>query len=313
MANTNNLRIDVVIDHLCTLGEGPVWDARRKLICWVDILNGIIHQFSPAEKKHSLIDMHQMIGSFAVCTDGNFIAALQNGFAFVDSKTGEIKIIKDPESHLPGNRFNDGKCDPAGRFWAGTMALSEESGLGNVYTIHSDLASSKKIEGVSISNGMAWSADHKTFYYIDSPTFEIVAYDYSINTGHISNKRTIIKIPKEDGSPDGMTIDIDGMLWVAHWGGWQITRWDPEKAQKIYSIKLPVEKVTSCTFGGESFGDLYITSAKVGLSENELKRQPLAGSLFVVQKCGFKGMPAFEFRCQRNSKTFLSSIPEKIP
>ncbi len=296
MANTTGLQMNVVIEHTCLLGEGPVWDAARKIICWVDILNGEIHEYSPEQKKHKTIPVHQMIGSLAICTDGKFIAALKNGFAFVDRISGEIKMIADPESHLPGNRFNEGKCDPKGRFWAGTMALSEEHGLGNVYTIQNDFAPAKKIEKVTISNGMAWSADHQTFYYIDTPTFEISAYNYDKNTGHISNKKTIIKIPEADGSPDGMTIDNEGMLWVAHWGGWQVTRWNPDNGEKLFHIKLPVAKVTSCTFGGEELEDLYITSAKVGLTKGELEKQPLAGSLFVFRNCGFKGMPAFEFQ-----------------
>jgi sugar lactone lactonase YvrE len=296
MAHKNDSSLEIVVEHACLLGEGPVWDAKEKLICWVDILNGVIHQYAPKEKKYRITEIHQMIGSFAVCTDGNFIAALQNGFAFIDRKTGEIKMIADPESHLPNNRFNEGKCDPAGRFWAGTMALSEKPGAGNVYTMHDDLTIAKKIEEVSISNGMAWSADHKTFYYIDTPALEIVAYDYDKATGNISSKRRIILIEKEDGFPDGMTIDKEGMLWIAHWDGWQVTRWDPANGKKLFTIKLPVAKVTSCTFGGDGFEDLYILSAKVGLSENELKQQPLAGSLFVLRNSGFKGVPAVQFK-----------------
>lgn len=295
MVDKNDLILEIVVEHASLLGEGPVWNAKQKLICWVDILNGEIHQYSPEEKKHSITEVHQMIGSIAVCTDGNFIAALQNGFAFIDRKTGEIKMIADPESHLPNNRFNEGKCDPAGRFWAGTMALSEDPGVGNVYAMHNDLIPTKKIGEVTISNGMAWSADHKTFYYIDTPTLEIVAYDYDKATGNISSKRRIIQIEKEDGFPDGMTIDNEGMLWIAHWDGWQVTRWDPENGKKLFIIKLPVAKITSCTFGGNGFEDLYITSAKVGLSENELKQQPLAGYLFVLRNSGFKGVPAVEF------------------
>ena len=285
----------IVVEHKCSLGEGPVWDVKRKVICWVDILNGIIHEYSPEQNTHKRIPVHQMIGSFAVCTNGNFIAAIQNGFAFINRETGEIKMITDPEDHLPNNRFNEGKCDPAGRFWAGTMSLSEDAGAGNVYTIHNDLEAVKKIENVTISNGMAWSADHQTFYYIDTPTLEIVSYDYEKATGHISNKKMIIKIDKKDGFPDGMTIDNEGMLWIAHWDGWQVTRWNPGSGEKLFSIQLPAAKITSCTFGGDNLDDLYITSAKAGLTEDELIKQPLAGSLFVIHNCGFKGMPAVEF------------------
>jgi len=295
MTQATGTQLEIVVEHTCLLGEGPVWDAARKLICWVDILNGAIHEYSPQQKTHRTIEAHQMIGSMAVCTDGNFIAALQNGFAFIDRESGEIKMIADPENHLPNNRFNDGKCDPAGRFWAGTMSLSEEVGVGNVYMVENNFPYTKKIESVTISNGMAWSLDHQTFYYIDTPVFEVVAYDYDKNSGHISNKRTAIKIDEKDCNPDGMTIDNEGMLWVAHWDGWQLTRWNPNTGEKLHSIKLPVSKVTSCTFGGDNYEDLYITSARVGLTEEQLKQQSLAGSLFVIHNCGFKGMPAFEF------------------
>ncbi len=295
MSTTLNPLYKVVVPYTCALGEGPVWDDVLKTICWVDILNGAIHEFSPKKNTHKTIPVHQMIGAVAVCTDGNFIAALQNGFAFIDRESGEIKMLEDPELHLPANRFNDGKCDPAGRFWAGTMSLSDEPGAGNVYVIQNGLVPEKKIEAVTISNGMAWSLNYQTFYYIDTPTFEITAYDYEKLTGHISNKRTVIKIANEDGYPDGMTIDSEGMLWIAHWDGWQVTRWNPDSGEKLGSIKLPVAKITSCTFGGENLEDLYITTAKVNLTEMELKEQPLAGSLFVIPNCGFKGMPAVEF------------------
>lgn len=296
MTEKAGIDLEIITDHKCLLGEGPVWDATSKTIYWIDILNGQIHQYATEQQTHKTIHVHQMIGSLAVCTNGNMIAALQNGFALINQETHEIKMIADPENHLPNNRFNEGKCDPAGRFWAGTMSLSEDSGVGNVYMMQNGLAPVKKIESVSISNGMAWSSDYQTFYYIDSPTMQVVAYDYDKATGQISNKRTVVKIEKEEGIPDGMTIDNQGMLWIAHWDGWQVTRWNPHTGEKLYTIKLPVAKVTSCTFGGPTFEDLYITSANVGLSESELVQQPLAGSLFVLRNCGFKGLPAFEFK-----------------
>ncbi len=176
------------------------------------------------------------------------------------------------------------------------MSLSEDAGAGSLYVLDSDLKCSQKIKGVTISNGLAWSADRKTFYYTDTPTLEVAAFDYDDYTGAISNRRTIIRIEEKEGYPDGMTIDNEGMLWIAHWNGWQVTRWNPATGTKLLSIKLPVAKVTSCTFGGENFDDLYITSAKVDLTEAELKEQPFAGSLFVIRQCGFKGLPSFEFK-----------------
>jgi sugar lactone lactonase YvrE len=278
------------------LAEGPVWDAKRQVICWVDILNGEIHEYSRQHKIHNTISVQQMIGSMAICDNGDFIVALQNGFAFVNRLDGKIKIIADPEASLPNSRFNDGKCDPAGRFWAGTMSLSEDKGAGSLYMLDRDLKYSKKISDVTISNGMSWSRDHKTFYYIDTPTHEVVAYDYSKQTGEISNRRVIIQINERDGFPDGMTIDNEGMLWIAHWNGWQVTRWNAQTGEKLHTIKMPVAKVTSCTFGGKDLDSLYITTAKVELTEEEQKQQPLAGSLFVIDHCGYKGVPAVEFR-----------------
>jgi sugar lactone lactonase YvrE len=290
------MQLDVVLPHHCLLGEGPVWDAKRKVICWVDILQGEIHEYSPQSKSHKTIAVHKMIGAAVICTDGNFAVALRNGLGFVNRESGEVTMIADPENDIPGNRFNDGKCDPAGRFWAGTMSHTDEPEKGSLYVLDTDLSVTKKIANVSISNGLAWSLNEQTFYYIDTPTYTVVAYDYDKSTGEISNKRIVISIPMEDGSPDGMTMDNQGMLWVAHWDGWQITRWDPNTGEKLFHFQMPVARVTSCAFGGENLEDLYITSARIGLTEAQLTEQPLAGSLFVIKNIGYTGLESFEFR-----------------
>ncbi len=290
------MKIETVTEVKSLLAEGPVWDAKRKVICWIDILNGKIREWSDKDAMYRETDVKQMIGSMAVCSDGNYIAALHNGFAFVNRESREVKMITDPEAHLSNNRFNDGKCDPAGRFWAGTMSLTEDHGAGSLYTLNNDLSYSKKREKVTISNGLAWSLDHKTVYHIDTPTLTVTAFDYENESGRISNQRTAIRIEEQDGFPDGMTIDSEGMLWIAHWNGWQVTRWNPMSGKKLYAVSMPVAKVTSCTFGGDDFNDLYITTAKVDLTPEELKLQPLAGSLFVIRNCGFTGLPAFEFK-----------------
>jgi len=290
-----SLQIDVVSKHRCRLGECPVWDVKQQMICWIDILRGEIHQYSPVGKKHIKLSVPRFIGSVALCKDGNFIAALKNGISIIDRKTAKIKFISNPEHNLPHNRFNDGKCDPEGRFWVGTMSLLDEDKNGSLYTLDEKLNIDKKIPDVSVSNGLAWSVDHKTMYYIDTPTFEIVSYDYDSGTGTITNRKVVISISEKDGYPDGMTIDDEGMLWVAHWDGWQITRWDPVNGKKLLSIPLPVARVTSCTFGGENLNDLYVTSAKTGLTASDLKKQPRAGALFVIRNTPFKGFPAIEF------------------
>jgi sugar lactone lactonase YvrE len=224
------------------------------------------------------------------------IAALQTGFARIDPDKGVVEKLVDPESHLAENRFNDGKCDPAGRFWAGTMSIHDTPGAGSLYILQADGSVSVKREGLSCSNGIAWSLDGKIMYHIDTPTRNVVAFEYDLTSATISNERVVIEIEEEHGFPDGMTIDTEGMLWIGMWDGWKVVRFNPNTGKLIDQILLPVSRVTSCTFGGEKLQDLYITSARTGLTENELTEQPLAGSLFVIKNSGFNGVAAAEFK-----------------
>jgi sugar lactone lactonase YvrE len=283
-----------VIEHKCLLGEGPVWDHHNRVIIWVDILKGESHEYNPYEKTFYTLSVGECIGSVALCKDGNFIAALQSGFAIINRRTGQIKKIFNSGDDLD-IRFNEGKCDPAGRFFAGTMSMSKKKGKGSFYKLETDGIVTKVLDGLSIPNGMAWRADNKIFYHIDTPTSQVCSYDYDIKTGNISNKKTVITIPSNEGFPDGMTIDTEGMLWIAHWNGGQISRWNPDSGEKLLSIPLPVSNVTSCNFGGDDMSDIYITSARVILNDEEIKQQPLAGSLFIIKNSGFYGFKSFEF------------------
>ena len=286
---------EVVTPHTCLLGEGPVWDNGHKRILWVDILNGEVHCFYPHTNEHRMCKTAQMIGAIAVKRSGGIIAAVKGGFASIDLDSGALNFIAAVENHLPGNRFNDGKCDPAGRFWAGTMSPSDRPMEGALYFLEKDGSVKTKLTGITCSNGIAWNPDLTTMYYIDTPTRNVVAYDYEILNGNISNSSVAITIAKETGYPDGMTIDSEGMLWIALWDGGKVARYDPYSGKQLHEIILPVSRPTSCVFGGDGLEDLYITSAKEGLTEDELKKQPLAGSLFVVKNCGFKGLEAFEY------------------
>jgi len=272
--------MQTLTDHRCLLGEGPVWDARRSSLFWVDILRGEIHEYRPADGYSHTISVGEYVGAVAPYRDGRLMAAMKSGIVLLDPDTGEREAVGHPEAHLPGNRYNDGKCDPAGRFWVGSMSLQEEPGAGSLYMIDHDRSITRQLEGVTISNGLAWSNDHRTMYYIDTPTFEVAAFDYDIATGSISNRRVAIRIPETDGYPDGMTTDREGCLWIAHWDGWQVTRWDPHTGRKIHHIPMPAARVTSCAFGGDTGNDLYITSARTGLSEEELGRMRGAGGVF---------------------------------
>ncbi len=297
MGNENVFNADLEIQHDALLGEGPVWDWRTRKLYWVDIEGFAIHQYDPDTRHHVIIDVGQYVGSVAMRTSGGLIVALKSGFASLDIDSGKISHIADAESHLPGNRFNDGKCDPAGRFWAGSLGLDERvrDGKANLYCLDVDYSVRLMVPGVTISNGMAWTSDESTMYYIDSQTQKAVAYDFDRASGVISNPRTVIEVDaREKGWPDGMTIDAEGMLWIAHWDGGRVRRWNPHTGEELAEIKVPVSRPTSCVFGGEDFGTLYITTARTGLEPEMLAQQPLAGSLF---KCrpGVNGLPMYEF------------------
>jgi sugar lactone lactonase YvrE len=279
------------------LGEGPVWDARTQQLFWVDIEGFALHVYDPATHTDRAIDVGQYIGSLAVRASGGLVLALKSGFAAFDLATETITPLADAESHLPDNRFNDGKCDPAGRFWAGTLSLDEDHGQGkaNLYCLDAEQRVHLKIPGVWISNGLAWTQDKRTMYYIDSPTACVMAYDYDDATGALANPRCVIKVNSaQQGYPDGMTIDSEGMLWIAHWDGGAVRRWNPHTGAVMVEIKLPVTRPTSCVFGGKDFATLYITSASTRLSAEKLAAQPLAGSLFVCEP-GVQGLPMDEY------------------
>ncbi len=279
----------------CTLGEGPIWDEENYSLIWVDITEGKVHELDVLEQRTRTLDVKDLVGSVALCDDGDLLIALKSGISLVDRKNGDIKKLLDPEEFLKDNRFNDGKCDPAGRFWIGSMNMDEETPSGNLYRLDSDLVCDRLLDELTISNGLAWSPDQKTFYHIDSPTMEVVAFNYNIDNGELTNRHTVITIPEKEGFPDGMTIDSEGMLWICHWGGWQVARWNPGTGEKLTSIKMPVSQVTCCTFGGKDYKDLYVTTARKGLTEKELKQEPEAGSTFLIKNCGHQGSAPFRF------------------
>lgn len=217
--------LELVIDAKATLGEGPCWDYKKQLLYWVDILEQKVHSYNPITNENKTIFLEQMVGSVVPSESGNVVLALENGFHWLNPDMEELQAIYDPESHLQDKRFNDGKCDPAGRFWAGTTDSVGISGEGALYCLDTDLTVKKKLEQVSTSNGLAWSPNHTYMYFIDTPTRKVVRFDYDIHTGHIENPQDVVLIPKEEGFPDGMTIDEEGMLWIAHWGGSQVSRW----------------------------------------------------------------------------------------
>ena len=275
------------------LGEGPVWHDGKLL--WVDIEGCKAFSHDPATGIDHAIELPERIGCiWPSSTKGKLLCGLQSGLAFLDPATGELDPVADPESDLPRTRFNDGKCDPRGRFWAGTMDMEETAALGSLYMLDEQQNVTRQWQGVTVSNGLAWDPDGQTVYYIDSPTREVAAFDYDPATGAMSNRRIAIPIPEGEGFPDGMTIDTEGKLWIALWQGWGVVRYDPKTGERLSKIELPVEKVTSCTFGGPGCDELYITTARIHLDDRALASQPLAGALFKIDP-GAKGLPTVPF------------------
>jgi sugar lactone lactonase YvrE len=285
---------ELILDAQATLGEGAIWDAKRQVLYWVDIMNSRVHVYDPATQHNRTIQLDQMVGTVVPRRLGGLMLAVHHGFASLDLETEEMQIVADPEHDLPSNRFNDGKCDPAGRFWAGTLSLEGKRNVCNLWRLDADLSVHKMVEGVSVSNGIVWSLDRKAMYYIDTPTGCVDRFDYDLGTGEIDNRSVAVRIPAEMGFPDGMTIDGEGMLWVCLWHGAKVSRWDPVAGRLLQTIDLPALNVTSCAFGGESLDQLYITTARSGLGEEQLAEQPLAGGLFRAE-VGVAGLPAFEF------------------
>ena len=276
------------------VGEACVWDPRDRVLYWVDILDNKVNRFDPRNSSNTGWDVGAHVGCAAPRKGGGMVLALQTGFSLLDLETGQVSSVADPEAELPGNRFNDGKCDPQGRFWAGTMAYSAADGSGSLYCLDEDRKVTTKIPGVTLSNGLCWNTHPPRFYFIDSATSQVQGYDYDASSGEIENQRIVAEIPKEMGVPDGMAIDEGGFLWVALWGGGKVIRIDPGTGSVVFEVLVPADQVTCAAFGGASLDELYITTADYQRSAEDVKRQPLAGSLFRAQ-VPFRGaaVPAF--------------------
>jgi len=291
---------ELLLDARADLGEGPAWDASRGLPYWVDIHTGRLHTYDPSEEIDHWVNVGKSLGCVAprpvsLQTRGtSLVIALNSGFMTFNLPSQRMVFLANPEPHLTGNRFNDGKCDPAGRFLAGTMDDAEKEASGSLYSYSPDGTLKTLLTGVRISNGLTWSPDYQTFYYIDTPTRQVTAFDYDLATGNIANPRPVVNVPPKLGWPDGMTSDSEGMLWVAMWGGAKLTRWNPATGQLLEAIPVPALNVTSCVFGGPDLTDLYITSARKGMSAEQLAKVPLSGGLFRI-RTKMRGMPTFEF------------------
>jgi len=290
MSNQQQITARQIYPSANIIGEGPVWHAARNSFFWIDIEGKKLHEIVWANQQVTVWEMPQRIGMVAVCEDGNLIVALQDGLAKFDLKTTALEWLMGIEKDIVTNRANDGKCDSEGRLWLGTMDVQASRNSGSLYCVDGN-SITQQITSLTIPNGMAWSLDNKRFYFIDSPQRKIDTYLFDAATGSIHFERTAVEVPEAMGMPDGMCIDEEGMLWVAHWGGHCVGRWDTETGKLLCRIELPVPQVSSCVFGGKNLDQLFITTASVGLSEDELLRYPASGHVFVAEP-GVKGVAA---------------------
>lgn len=274
------------------LGEGALWDAQDAALLWVDIKAPAVHRFTPSSGARKTWKMPEPIGCIARRAAGGFVAALKSGFALIDLDSGRIERLGAPEPDLPANRFNDGVCDPRGMFWAGSMDDDERKPTGWLYRLDAARRWVRTDGPYICTNGPAFSSDGSRMYHTD--TMGRVVYAFEIDAqGLPAGKRPHVRFEADDGFPDGMTVDAEDHLWVAHWGGWRVTRFRPDGSIERV-IRLPVSQVTKCAFGGAGLATLYVTTASIGLDAVARKQQPLAGGLFACA-VGIRGLPAHRF------------------
>jgi sugar lactone lactonase YvrE len=273
------------------LCEGPVWDQGR--LYWTDIPSKMLYSKQDGSDSAPSFTLPFEVGAFALWNDLRIVLATAQGLQCFHTGTGTLEQWANPEALLPQNRFNDGKCDPRGRFVAGTINPAGQK-VAALYVLDIDRSCRKIFGPVTCSNGLAWSADGETLYYIDTPTRVVRSFAYDPERGRVSHERVVIEIPPDHGKPDGMTIDTEGNLWIALWDGGAVECWNPKSGKRLVRIELPVAKVTSCVFGGNQHEVLFITTARSGLSDDELRKQDKAGSIFCARP-GFAGRAAVRF------------------
>ncbi len=287
------LDVEVVLEARAQVGEGPVWDERSGTLVWVDIMGTAVHIYDAASGQDRSVDVGQPVGAAALRERGGLVLALRDGFAVLDSDLANQRLVAPVEADVPTNRMNDGKCDAAGRFWAGTMAFEVTPGVGSMYRLDSDYQVTRAASGITLSNGLDWSIDNRRMYYIDSMTQRVDVFDFDLEAGALGARSELFSIPREVGLPDGMTLDAEGNLWVALHGAGAVHCYSPA-GELLAKVRVPARQVTCPAFGGPDYRDLYITSMTYGLSEEVLRPQPLAGALFRCRP-GVQGRPAFRF------------------
>ncbi|KAM9327883.1 regucalcin [Pholidichthys leucotaenia] len=294
----SSVKVECVVKSGALIGEGPVWEESEGTLLFVDIVGQKIHRWNPLTNQIQSVDTGDTVGFAVPRQSGGYVAGVGRSIMAVDWSTGVVAPLVEVKEDKPTNRLNDGKVDSSGRLWTGTMAKDAWAAAmkpGSLFSVMSDLTVTKHLSQVGISNGMDWSLDQKTFFYIDSSSLTVDAFDYDSTTGHIGNRRVVYRMEEGEGLPDGMTMDAGGHLWVACYDGGRVIHIDPATGVRLQSISLPTMKTTSCCFGSLDYSDLYVTSASLGLDQSESRQQPLAGHTFKVTGLGVKGRPSHSF------------------
>jgi sugar lactone lactonase YvrE len=275
------------------LGEGPVWDIATGTLHWVDIRAPAVHRLDPADGTQQSWLMPDVVGALALRERGGLLVALRTGLSFFDPASGTFTEVARLAAAGEGHRFNDGKCDPRGRFWVGSMHDREPAPVGSLYCLEPDGTCTPRLGGIAIPNSLAWSPDGSVMYFADSPTRVIYAFAFDLASGQLGERRVFATITEGSGVPDGSTVDAEGFLWNAEHGGARLVRYAPDgRIDRI--VPLPVSQPTCCGFGGADLRTLYVTSASEGLSAADLEREPLAGRLFAID-VGVRGLPQARF------------------
>ncbi|XP_059534877.1 regucalcin isoform X1 [Myotis daubentonii] len=306
-----SIKIECVLPENCRCGESPVWEEATNSLLFVDIPSKKVCRWDSLSKQVHRVTVDAPVSSVALRQLGGYVATIGTKFCALDWEDQSAIVLATIDQDKKNNRFNDGKVDPAGRYFAGTMAEETAPGVlerhqGSLYCLFPDHHVEKYFDQVDISNGLDWSLDHKIFYYIDSLSYSVDAFDYDLHTGKISNRRSVYKLEKDEQIPDGMCVDAEGKLWVACYNGGRVIRLDPETGKRLQTVKLPVDNTTSCCFGGKDYSEMYVTCARDGIGPEDLLRQPKAGGIFKViwlflfiedeiTGLGVKGIPPYPF------------------
>ncbi|MBZ6077211.1 SMP-30/gluconolactonase/LRE family protein [Microvirga puerhi] len=275
------------------LAEGPVWAPHEKRLYWVDILAPSAHRFDPVTRTNEEIVLPRLVSAIVPRRGGGLAALTQDGLEALDFVSGKLTPLVDPEADVPDNRFNDGKCDRLGRLWGGTMRLDASRATGALYAISGDRTWRKVASGFTVANGLDWSPDGRTLYFVDSAPGRIYAYDFDLSAGTIDNRRIFATVDAQEGRPDGLAVDSEGFLWCAIWDGWCVRRYAPD-GRLDREIRLPVPRPTSVAFGGDDLKTLFITTARIRLPSRALAEAPFSGGLFAMAAPA-AGLPVSEF------------------